>query len=235
MALRAYCVAVGSMLKYRPALEHLGAEHRPAFAAAPRGERGHPPEVVGAYELGEAVVGLLLLHLQHLGHVAVGAAKLQFPVHEPPVGVHPVGVRAAPGYLAGQRGELLLVAALRHLGEYFVAVDVLLQRQENLVRVHRFYQVVGYLRADGLVHYVLLFALGDHHHRHGGQDVLNLLERLKAAQAGHHLVEQHEVEVVFAALVDCVGAVGHRHHLVSLLFEEKQVGPEKLYLVVGPK
>ena len=40
---------------------------------------------------------------------------------------------------------VLLVSVLRHLRHDVFAVDVLLERQQNLVRVYGFDQIVGYL------------------------------------------------------------------------------------------
>ena len=76
------------------ALEDVWA-HQRAFGYA----RCHPRQVVLLYELGEAVVCFLFLHLQHLGHVAVRRAKLQFPVYQSAVRILPVVYRVAVHYL----------------------------------------------------------------------------------------------------------------------------------------
>ena len=52
---------------------------------------------------------------------------------------------------------------------------------------------------------------------------------------GHHLVEQHQVEVVLPHLLDGIGAVAHGHHPVAFLLQKHQVGLEQFYLVVSPQ
>ena len=155
--------------------------------------------------------------MKHLGHAAVGAAQLEFPMHEPAVDVHPVVDGAAVANLGGDVEEVLLVTALGHLGDDFLAVDVLLQRQQYLVGVHGLDEVVGDFGTDGLVHDVLFFALRHHHNGGGRRDFLDLLQRFQTREAGHHLVEQHQVEGLLPALVDGIGAVAHCCHIVTFL------------------
>ena len=47
-------------------------------------------------------------------------------------------------------------------------VEVLLQRQEELIWIDGLDQVIGDLPADGLVHQLFLFALSDHDDGHEG-------------------------------------------------------------------
>ena len=67
-------------------------------------------------------------------------------------------------------------------------MDVLLQRQQYLVGIDGLDEVIGNLLADGLVHDVLLLALGDHHDGHLWCNLLNALQGLQATESGHHLV-----------------------------------------------
>ena len=212
------------------ALEDVRA-HQWAFGYA----RCHPRQVVLLYELGEAVVCFLLLHLQHLGHVAVRRAKLQFPVYQSAVRILPVIYRVAVHYLHRYVLEVLLIARLRHLRHNLLAVYVLLQREQNLVRVDRLDEVVGYLRADSHVHDVLLLAFRHHHYGCGRRQLLYLLQRFESADAGHHLVEQHQVELMLLALFDGICSVAHGHHLVSFALKEDDVGAQEFNLVVYPQ
>ena len=215
--------------------EHLALYYVGAHQRTLRNARRHPRHVVLLYELGETVVRLLLLHLQHLGHVAVRRAQLQLPMHQPSIHILPVVYRLAVHYLHRYVLEVLLIARLRHFRHNLLAVNVLLQRQQNLVRVHGLYQVVGNLRADSLVHDVLLLAFRHHHDRRGRRELLYLLQRFESAYTGHHLVEQHQVELVLLTFFDGVGAVAHGHHLVSFVLQEDDMGAQEFYLVVNPK
>ena len=64
--------------------------------------------------------------------------------------------------LHGDLLEVLLVLALGYLGFNSTTVDVLLQRQQNLIGVDGLDEVVGNLLSDGLVHDILFLTLGHH-------------------------------------------------------------------------
>ena len=113
-------------------------------------------------------------------------------------------------------------------------MDVLLERQENLVGVDGLDEIVGYLGADGLVHDVFFLALGTHYHRCGRLYVLDLLQCLQTAESWHHLVKQDEVEGLLAALLDGVGSVAYCDNLVTFFLEEDDVGLEKFHLIIYP-
>ena len=128
---------------------------------------------------GEPVVGFFLLHLQHACHFAVGRAQLYLPMNQTFVNILPALIASAVGNLHGELLIFLLVAALCNLCNNLLAVYVLLQCQQNLTRINGLYQVVGNLRAYGLVHNVFLFALGNHDDRRLGLNVFHLLEGFK--------------------------------------------------------
>ena len=107
--------------------------------------RVYPVEIVLAYIFGEGVVGLLLLHLQHLRHRTVCSAQLHLPVNDPSVGVFPVVYGAARVDLCRYVLEILLITRLRHLAHDLSLVNVLLQREQNLHGVNRLDEVVGNL------------------------------------------------------------------------------------------
>ena len=221
------------------ALEDVGREQRSGIPSPLpgrlRGSWRHPVQIVFLHELGKAQVGLFLLHGQHVGHLRVGAAQLQFPVHQPLVDFHPVLPGAAVHDLHGNLLELLLILALCHLGLYLAAMDVLLQRQQNLVGVHGLDEIVGNLLPDGLLHDVLLLALGDHHHGRGRRNLLDALQRLQPAESRHLLVEQYQVEGALLAQVYGIGAVAGGGHFVALLLEEDDMGLQQLHLIVDPQ
>ena len=123
----------------------------------------HPVHIVLTNVFAKASVSLLLLHIEHLRHLRIGSAELQFPAYQPLVNIDPVLPRATVHNLHRQLLELLLITGLHRLRHDFAAMDILLQRQQYLVGVDGFDQIVSYLLADGLVHDVFLFALRHHH------------------------------------------------------------------------
>ncbi len=91
----------------------------------------------------------------------------------------------------------LLVVAGGLLTDQAPGLEVLLQRKQDLVRVHRLDQVIVDLAADGLLHDVLLLALGDHDHGHRGVAVLDPVQRFQPAEPGHVLVQEDDVVIAF--------------------------------------
>ena len=125
----------------------------------------HPVHIVLTDVFAKASVSLLFLHIEHLGHLRVGGAEFQFPAYQSLVNIDPVLPRATVHNLHRQLLKLLLITSLYSLCHDFATMDVLLQRQQYLVGVDGFYQVVGNLLADGLIHNVFFLALG--HHNNG--------------------------------------------------------------------
>ena len=190
-----------------PVSEDIRAHHRavvgrrciPILSGIPIPHQVYPFQIVPGDEFGESDVSLLLLHGEHLGHLAVGIAQFQFPFHESSVYLHPVAAGTAVHHLQCNLLVVLLVSALRHLGHDILLVDVLFQREQDLARVDGLDEIVGDFRPDSLVHDVFLFALGTHHNGSSGLDVLDLLQGLQAAQSRHHFIEEDEVEGLLSA------------------------------------
>ena len=92
---------------------------------------------------------------------------------------------------------------------------VLFQRQQYLIGVHGLDQIVGYLLTDGLVHDVLLLALGHHHHWSLWCQLLDVLQGFQTAESWHHFVQQHQVEGTLPAFLDGISTVGHSYHFIA--------------------
>ena len=114
-------------------------------------------------------------------------------------------------------------------------MHVLLDREQHLIGVDGFDEVVGDLRADGLVHDVLLLALGHHDDGRRGAHLLDLGKGFESRHAGHHFVEDDQVVGSFGSHVDRVVSVVAGVHFIALLFEEQDVGLQEFDLVVHPE
>ena len=156
-------------------------------------------------------------------------------MHEFLIYLYPILPGSAVHNLHGYLLELLLILCLRYLRLDFLTVDVFLQRQQNLVGIHGLDQVVGNLLADGLVHDILLLALGHHHHGQGGVYLLDALQGLKTAETWHLLIKQHQIEMVLTTEVDGIGAVAHRHHVITLTFKKQALRPQLLDFIIHPQ
>ena len=124
--------------------------------------------------------------------------------------------------------------AIFYDGDDVVLVEVLFDGEEELVGVDGLDEVVGYLRADGLVHDVLFLALRHHDDGRGGLYVFDLPKCLQSRQSGHHLVEQNQVECLATAGFDGVDTIADRHDFVAFHLQKTDVAFQEFYLVVGP-
>ena len=196
---------------------------------------GNPVLVVALDELGKAEVGFLLLHAQHFAHVAPDFGQLELPEHKALVDFYPVVGRHRVVDAHAEFAKLLSVVELSHLVGDFLLVDVALQGQQNLVGIDGLDEVVGNVGADGLVHDVFFFTLGDHHDGYGRQKRLDFSQRLQARESGHVLVEQNQVEALLLTQVDGVGTVGCLANLVTFAFQKKDLGAHHSDFVVYPQ
>ena len=195
-----------------------------------------PVVVVAAYELAELLVGLGALVGEHLLDALVrGFRQLDLPGGELAVDRAPVLERVGHLERGADAPELRAVVGRGLLGDQLLLVYVLLDRQQHLVGVHGLDQVVGDLRPDGLVHDVLLLALGHHDDGSGGTHLLDLGKRLEPRHAGHHLVEDDQVVGAFRSHVDGVVSVVAGFDIVTLLAEEQHVGFQQFDFVVYPE
>jgi len=134
----------------------------------------------------------------------------------------------------GDASELRTVVGGGLLGHQLLLVHVLLDREQHLVGVDGFDEVVGDLRAHGLVHDVLLLALGDHDHGGRGAHLLDLGEGFESRHAGHHFVEDDQVVGSFGSHVDRVVSVVAGVHLVPFPLQEQHVGLQQFDFVIDP-
>ena len=211
-------------------LEYIGTHEGPLGCAG-----SHPRQIVLSNELGEGVVCLLLLHLQHLRHVRIGRTEFKFPTHKAAVYVLPVvqsvAVHDAHCYVL----KLLAIAGLCHFGDNLLLVDVLFECEQNLTGIDGLDKIVGNLLSDGLIHDVLLFALGHHNYWCGGRNFLNLLQGFKSCDTRHHLVEQHKVEIALTTFLYGIVTVVDGGDVIALLLQKDNVGAQHFYLVVNPQ
>ena len=168
----------------------------------------------------ELGVGLLFLHLKHLAHTCRGIGKLHLAEHQAPVEVVPVLDAVGAVDERAQLAELLPVVTRHLLRHKLLGVQVLLDGYEYLVGVDGLDEIVGYLAADSLVHYVLLLAFGNHYHGSLRLPLLYQRECLQAGKARHVLVEYYEVERLGHGHVESVAAVVGRYHIVAAVAEK---------------
>ena len=195
-----------------------------------------PVVVVAADEFAELLIGLDALVGEHLADAPVrGFRKLDLPAGEPAVDRTPVLERLGQLERRGDAPELRAVVGRGLLGDELLLVDVFLDREQHLIGIHGLDEVVGDLRSHGLVHDVLLLALGDHDDGCRRAHLLDLGQGFESGHAGHHLVEDNQVVGPFGGHVYRVVSVVAGVHLVAFLREKQHVRFQQFHFVVHPE
>ncbi len=196
----------------------------------------HPIHVTIAHVAAEHVVRFLPLAAQDLGHAGVlTALQFKFPSDQVAVQFFPFLHRQPVADAHAQLPELPLVIGVRFLAHQPPSIDMLLEGEQDLVRVHGLDQVIADLAADRILHDVFLLALGDHHHGRLRGKGFDLGERFETGEAGHVLIEQYGAVLLPLHLLHRVDAVVHGIHGVAFLLQEQYVWAQEIDLVVGPQ
>ena len=134
----------------------------------------NPMVVVAPYEFRKSLVGLILLVGKYLFDTLVSRIlQFNFPARQSAIERTPILERI--GHLQRGRKTTKFGAVVGRglLGDELLLVNILLNREQHLVRIDWFDEIVGNLRTDGLVHDVLLLALGHHDNGRGGTHLLD--------------------------------------------------------------
>ena len=107
--------------------------------------------------------------------------------------------------------------------------------RQHLTRRHRLHEIITHVRADRFLERRVLFALGDHHDRHGRQHLADVLVRIQSACAGHLLIKQHQVVRAPSQELERVVGVRRRLDVIALVSEQESMRFEKLRFVVHPE
>ena len=185
-------------------------------------------------------IGFLLLREQDVVDIVIlGTGQFKFPIDQfavhllPLLGIHPV--LQLHTYLT----ETLLVTHSAALVLQTAHLGMLLHREPYLVGVDGLDKVVANLTSQGILHQVLLFALGNHHHWQLGPALLDAGQGVYAAQSGHLLIQKHHIHpltcLLLFQLVYGIGPRIDRHHRAALLLKEKDMRLQQVYLIIGPK
>ena len=127
------------------------------------------------YKFRKLVVRFVFLERQDFADARIGRfGQFDLPTDQSFVNGSPVGERARLTESGSDLPELAAVIRRALFGHQLLAVDILFDRQQHLVRIDRFDQVIGDFRAYRLIHDILLLAFGDHDHRRSGADFLDL-------------------------------------------------------------
>ena len=96
-------------------------------------------------------------------------------------------------------------------------MDILFQRNENLIGVYRLDEIVGNLTPDSLVHDVFFLAFRNHHNRCCRLNVLYSLQSFKTGQARHHLIEQDKIESFLTTKLNSIYAIATHNNFPLLI------------------
>ena len=194
-----------------------------------------PVEVVVLVEAAVHGLRVALLGAEDVVDIVVlGACQLDVPIDESAVHFNPFVGRHAVRELHAYFAELALVV----LGAVFALeateFGVFFDGEEDLAGVDGFGQVVADFAAEGVLHDVFLFALGDHDDGELRPALLDDVEGVEAAQARHLLVEEDEVRDEGFHFVERIAAALDGDDGVAFFFEEEDVWLEQVDFVIGP-
>ena len=194
-----------------------------------------PRRVVATHKFTKLIVGLALLVRQHLLDTLVRRiAKLDLPAYDLLIDRAPLLERASRAHLRRNTPELGTIIGRSLLGYKLLLMDILLDRQQYLIGIYGFDEVVGNLRADGLIHNILLLALGNHNHRRSGSNLFDSRQCFESRNAGHHLVENDQIVALSRRHLDCVVSIVAGIDLIAFGFEEQYMRFQQLDLVINP-
>ena len=130
-----------------------------------RPSRGrYPPLIVVAYEATELKLSLTTLQSVHLGKLGVFLHK-QTPLGKLAIERFPILKLHALHELHRGFAKSPLVIGNCSLSYNIIALKRFFEREQKLIRIHRFNQKVDRITGNRLVHQLLLFALRNHYHR----------------------------------------------------------------------
>ena len=110
-----------------------------------------------------------------------------------------------------------------------------LEAQEDLGGIDGLYQIVGYLLSDSLLHDMLFFAFGDHHHRYFRTQTFYLLQRLQPVHTRHVLVKKDNIKLPVLDNINSVLSVGGCCYVVVFSFQINDIRLQQVYLIINPK
>ena len=195
----------------------------------------YPVHIILLHEFGKSVIGLFLLHTEHIGHCHLAAFQFQFPVHQFLIDLHPVVRGQGIIDLHTDTTEFLLITHRSRLGDNHVLMDILLDREEQLVGIYRFDQIICDLISDRLIHDAFLLTFSHHHDRHIRSDLLDMRQRLQPSQARHILIEKNNIKRLFLTAVNSVLPAHHRNDLIPFVLQEQDMRFQQINLVISPK
>jgi antitoxin (DNA-binding transcriptional repressor) of toxin-antitoxin stability system len=114
-------------------------------------------------------------------------------------------------------------------------VQVFFNGKQQLIGVNGLNQVIGYLMTDRLIHHILFFALGNHHHRQRWADVTNGSQRLQPRKSGHIFIEKDNIERLFMAGIDSILSADNGNYLKSLVLQKEDMRLKEINFVVCPE
>ncbi len=194
----------------------------------------HPIFIVMAHKTAESGIGFPLLLLQYLVHVGLRTGKFHLPVHQPRIQFTPAVKRIAIGYGVRDIQKLLPVISSGIGADKLLRMKIFLDREQNLIRVDGFYEIIGDLLSHSLIHDILLLVLGDHDHWNVRHLELDPAECLQPRQAGHILVQKNQIRPGCPRHPHSVMSVIDSENFITFPFKKKNVRFQQINLIVHP-
>ena len=160
--------------------------------------------------------------------------QLQIPLRHAHVQIDPVlpvvGLREHIPDAVGCRG----IAHTHPILLYLARIKLFLARHQDLARVDWFGQIVIDALADGVFHQPFFLVFCNHDDGNIRVDIFDGRKGRQTISAGHHFVEQHNIETVPFDHFNGIISVGHGRDLIPALAEKHGVRAQQVYFVICP-
>ncbi|OAV63451.1 hypothetical protein Barb6_03738 [Bacteroidales bacterium Barb6] len=194
----------------------------------------HPPLIIPLDKLPESMVSLLLLSAEQIIHLRLTVLKLQLPVNNLLVHLHPVVIRQRIVDLHTDTPELLPVTHRSRFRYNHILVDILLDGQQQLVRIDRLDKIIRNLVADRLIHDALLLALGHHNNGNIAVNLLDKPQRLQARKPRHILIQKYNIKRLLPHAIHRIPPTHNGDNLIPLLPQKQNMRSQQLNLIISP-
>ncbi|MNE49349.1 hypothetical protein D3C80_1438620 [compost metagenome] len=114
-------------------------------------------------------------------------------------------------------------------------IEIFLQAQQNLIRIHRLDQIIGNFRTNRFLHDKFLLTFGNHNDRNSRFLFLHFRKGLQTAHTGHIFVQKNNIKIVVLKNIYRIPTVIAGGDTVIFLFQKQDMRFQKINFVVNPK
>ena len=184
----------------------------------------HPVFISSFNKFGKLNIGFFFLALQQLRKLTVeNLVEFNFPIQDFLIIFCPVLVSFQVRKLHREVAKFLLVFQNSFLLHQCFFLKILFQREQYLVRIYWFKDIISNLRTNGLLHNGFLFIFGHHYNFNGRIDIFNHRYGFQTGNSRHIFVQQSELKIFFFNHFQCFINIIYRGNFISFTFQKNNM------------